>query len=313
MRCNAKKARKVLSAATVVRNFKLGPCFYRLSLSLDGAGAKAFSNFNPGQFIEIKVSDLAIPPKDNIPEELVDVSKRNVLLRRPFSLCDVQCKGSKVVIDILFRVLGAATVRMTTLKEGDKVNVIGPLGNGFSIDKSKTNALLVAGGLGAPPLQHLASYMRANLPDMRVVAFAGAASYQELPFTVLIDNEEGLFIEEFSRMRVESHIATDDGSAGFKGFVTDRLEQWIKEHSPEADESIIYSCGPEPMLANVARLAEKYNIDCQVSMESMMACGIGLCQSCAVEANNPAGEGESVYKLCCQDGPVFDCKDIKFE
>ena len=313
MKCRAKKTRKVLSAATVLRNFPLGPRFYRLSLSLDEAGSQAFSNFNPGQFIEIKVSDLAVPYKENIPAELTDVARRNIILRRPFSLCDVRSKDGKVTIDILFRVLGAATVRMTTLKEGDKVSIIGPLGNGFSIDETKTNALLVAGGLGAPPLQHLAGFIRTSFPEMRVVAFAGAASYQELTFTVLIDNEEGLFLEEFSRMRVESHIATDDGSAGFKGFVTQRLEQWIEEHSPEASDSIIYSCGPEPMLASVSKLAEKYNIDCQVSMESMMACGIGLCQSCAVTAQSTAAAEETVYKLCCQDGPVFDCKDMKFE
>ncbi len=307
---NTGKNNKTISTATVRKNQPLGPCFYRLSLDLDSIGSKAFSNFNPGRFVELRVSDLAIPPVSSIPEDLIDVAHRKIILSRPFSLCEVKEDGDNVTIDILFKVLGAATVRMTTLKPGDEITIIGPLGNGFTVDETKTNALLVAGGLGAPPLQHLANHIKVNYPEMRVVAFAGAQTYSELPFTVLIDNEEGLFLDEFSRMRVESHIATDDGSAGFKGFVTQRVGQWIEEHEPDTSESIIYSCGPEPMLASVAKLAADHNIKCQVSMESMMACGIGLCQSCIVRANTAAGE--TSYKLCCQDGPVFDSKELDF-
>ena len=310
MENTAKNAEKTIATATVRSNRPLGPCFYRLSLDLDQTGSEAFSGINPGRFVELRLSELAIPPSETIPEELTDAAQRKIILSRPFSLCDVKEKDGKVTIDILFKVLGAATARMTTLKRGDKLTSIGPLGNGFKVDETKTNALLVAGGLGAPPLQHLANYIRVNFPHMRVVAFAGAQSYDELPFTVLIDNEEGLFLEEFSRMRVESHIATDDGSAGFKGFVTQRLAQWIEEHEPDTSDSIIYSCGPQPMLASVAKLAAEHDIDCQVSMESMMACGIGLCQSCVIKANTQADE--TSYKLCCQDGPVFDSKDIDF-
>lgn len=311
MENTAKNADKTIAIATVRSNRPLGPCFYRLSLDLDQAGSEAFSGINPGRFVELRLSELAIPPSEAIPDKLTDAAQRKIILSRPFSLCDVKEKGEQVTIDILFKVLGAATVRMTTLKRGDKLTIIGPLGNGFKVDETKTNALLVAGGLGAPPLQHLANYIKVNFPHMRVVAFAGAQSYDELPFTVLIDNEEGLFLEEFSRMRVESHIATDDGSAGFKGFVTQRLAQWIEEHEPNTSDSIIYSCGPQPMLASVAKLAAEHDIDCQVSMESMMACGIGLCQSCVVKASTPTDE--TSYKLCCQDGPVFDSKDIDFE
>ncbi|MBW8015631.1 MAG: dihydroorotate dehydrogenase electron transfer subunit [Planctomycetes bacterium] len=305
-----KNTDKTISTAKVRSNLPLGPCFYRLSLDLDEVGCRAFSGINPGRFVELRLSELAIPHSESIPDELADAAQRKIILSRPFSLCDVKETDGKVSIDILFKVLGAATVRMTTLKPGDELTIIGPLGNGFKIDETKTNALLVAGGLGAPPLQHLADHIKVNYPHMRVVAFAGAQTYDQLPFTVLIDNEEGLFLEEFSRMRVESHIATDDGSAGLKGFVTQRLAQWIEEHQPDTSDSIIYSCGPEPMLASVAKLAGEHDIDCQVSMESMMACGIGLCQSCVVKANT--GSDETSYKLCCLDGPVFDSKDIDF-
>ena len=112
-------------------------------------------------------------------------------------------------------------------------------------------------------------------------------------------------------MRVESHIATDDGSAGFHGYVTDCVEKWIKQHKPDPSDVMIYSCGPEPMLAKISQIAHKHKIDCQLSMERRMACGIGLCQSCAVECKL-ADSNETVYKMCCKDGPVFDGKEVVF-
>jgi len=158
----------------------------------------------------------------------------------------------------------------------------------------------------------MAAYLKADFPKVRTFAFVGAKTLGDLPFTV-----EGLesgkpVITEFAKAGAESHIATDDGSAGFRGFVTECLTDWLKANKPAPDETIIYSCGPEPMLAEVARLAAQYEIDCQVSMERMMACGIGLCQSCAVECK-VGGKDKTVYKLCCKDGPVFDAREVVFE
>lgn len=306
------KVSKGIYEAVVCANVALAKRFYHLTLEFASEGAAAFQDALAGQFVEVDLSHLALPANSGIGEDLADVADRQIILRRPFSFRDVSVQeDGKVHVEILYCVLGPATLRMTTLSVGDRVSVIGPLGNGFSVAADKKVALLIAGGMGAPPLQHLAGCLKAEHSDMRVVAFAGARNYNDLPFTLLIDNEEGLFLHEFSRLRVESHIATDDGSAGFCGFVTDLVEKWLGEHKLEAKDIVIYSCGPEGMLANVSKLAEKHQIDCQVSMERMMACGIGLCQSCVVPVKGEGGE--EVYRLCCKDGPIFDSKDVIFE
>ncbi|MGD2095531.1 MAG: hypothetical protein PVH77_11040, partial [Phycisphaerales bacterium] len=99
------------------------------------------------------------------------------------------------------------------------------------------------------------------------------------------------------------------GSAGYKGFVTDCLTEWIERNHKANNDMIIYGCGPEPMLARLAEIAEDKKIDCQISMERRMACGIGLCQGCAVECK-VEGSNETLYKMCCEDGPVFNSKNI---
>ncbi len=306
------KTTKSVYEAMVFANYALAERFFHLTLEFDGKAAAAFKDTLPGQFLEIDLTTLGLPHTDKIADDLADRATRQIILRRPFSFRDITVtENGKVRVEILYCVLGPATLRMTTLAEGDKVSVIGPLGNGFSIAKDKKIALLVAGGMGAPPLQHLAAHLKAGYEDIHVVAFAGAQSYNALPFTLLIDNEEGLFLQEFSRLRVESHIATDDGSAGFHGYVTDCVEKWLKEHNPDPSDVMIYTCGPEPMLASVSKLASAHNVQCQVSMERMMACGIGLCQSCVVPVKDEGSE--EVYRLCCKDGPIFNSKDIIFE
>jgi len=121
----------------------------------------------------------------------------------------------------------------------------------------------------------------------------------------------GFSLGEFARYGIESLVATDDGSAGFAGLVTDCLSEWLDQSSSGGKDMIIYGCGPEQMLARVAKIAKQKKIDCQVSMERVMACGIGLCQSCAVECR-VAESNETVYKLCCEDGPVFDSREVVF-
>jgi dihydroorotate dehydrogenase electron transfer subunit len=150
--------------------------------------------------------------------------------------------------------------------------------------------------------------------DIEVVAFAGAKSVHALPFEGRMDEisqQLGFSIREFAKYTIESMVATDDGSSGFHGLVTDCFLEWLKENKPSAEETIIYSCGPEAMLKKVAEIAKERNIDCQVSMERRMACGIGVCQSCAVECR-VEGSNETIYKLCCEDGPVFDAQEVVF-
>jgi dihydroorotate dehydrogenase electron transfer subunit len=299
-------------SATVCANKQIRERFYRLVLEFSGDGAEAFAKTGAGQFAQLDLSETPLPPVEAIPDDLTDVAERKILLRRPFSFADVTMKGNKTAVDILYCVVGPATLRMTTLSAKESVSVIGPLGNGFWVPDGAKTALLVSGGMGAGPLQHLAKVLTADFPGIDVIAFAGARSAEALPFERQLDEisqELGFSLPEFAKYGVESQVATDDGSAGFTGPVTDCLSEWLGRSKSAGKGMVIYSCGPEAMLARVAEIAKEKNIDCQVSMERRMACGISLCQSCAVECKTD-GSNETFYKLCCQDGPVFDGSEV---
>jgi dihydroorotate dehydrogenase electron transfer subunit len=337
--------------ATVLFNKPLHQKFYRLGLQFAGSGAEAFAKTRPGQFAQFDLSNIALPPSEAIPEELKDDAARQILLRRPFSFARVakevipsthpapahpahpkpvssgvgpsahsgagpstELRTGKIIVEVVYCVLGPATLRMTTLVKGNSINIIGPLGNGFTVPDGKKRALLVAGGMGSPPLEHLAQVLTTEHPTMDAIAFAGAKTKEDLPFEKPLDNlsrEIGFWLKEFGRYSISSFVATDDGSAGFKGFVSACIVDWLSQNALSFNpaEAIIYACGPRSMLTTIANLARDKKIDCQVSMEEMMACGIGLCQSCAVKCKSPTGE---TYKLCCKDGPVFDVKDVIF-
>ncbi len=302
--------------ATVSSNKQIGPRFHQLKLEFSADAASAFADFQPGQFAELDLSCTPLPSEENIPEDLLDTAGRNILLRRPFSFTDVTPNRDKTFAKLLYCVVGPATLRMTTLSPGDPLSVIGPLGNGFSIPDGKKNALLVAGGMGAPPLLHLAKVLTADSLATRieVTAIAGAKTAIDLPFEGRMDEisqQLGFSIREFAMYGIESLLATDDGSAGYHGFVTDCLTEWLSRAGLDAQNIVIYGCGPEVMLAKVAEIAKDKNIDCQLSLERRMACGIGFCQSCAVQCR-VNGSNETVYKMCCKDGPVFDGREVIF-
>jgi dihydroorotate dehydrogenase electron transfer subunit len=300
--------------AVVSFNRRIGPGFYRLGLVFEGEGAKAFARFEPGQFAQLDLSNTALPSAEAVPEHLRDACGRKILLRRPFSFAQVTAEGGKTTAELLYCVVGPATVRMTTIAAGDKLSIIGPLGRGFRIPKGKKTLLLVGGGMGTPPLQHLAHVLTAQGDGIKIIAFAGARTAEALPYEGRLDEmsqQLGFSLPEFAKCGVESLVATDDGSAGYRGLITDHLFEWIEQSEIPPDELIICACGPEAMLAQVARIATEKNIDCQLSMERRMACGIGLCQSCAVECRVP-GSNETVYKLCCEHGPIFDANEIVF-
>jgi dihydroorotate dehydrogenase electron transfer subunit len=301
--------------AIVSSNKQIGPRFHRLRLGFSEGGAKAFASFEPGQFAQLDLSDAALPSPETIPEDLRDAAGRKILLRRPFSFAEVTTEGDKTFAELLYCVVGPATLRMMTLSSGNSISVIGPLGNGFQVPDGKKKALLVGGGMGTPPLQHLAQVITGRGDGVEVIAFAGAKTARELPFEGRLDEisqQLGFSLPEFARYGIESLVATDDGSAGYRGLVTDCLSQWLERPDVVPDDMIICACGPEAMLARVAHVAEEKNIDCQVSLERRMACGIGLCQSCAIECR-VTGSNETIYKMCCQEGPVFDASKVVFQ
>ncbi len=307
------KQPKVQCKARVVDHIAISSSFRKIRFSLDKSGSLAFKDVMPGQFAQFDLTCVSLPPREDIPAELVDKSQKNIILSRPFSFSDVTCENdTNVLITVLYCVLGPATLRMTTLKKGDLITIIGPLGNGFWIPAGIKYALLVAGGMGAPPLQHLAKFLSQKHPEINTIAFAGAQNLKKLPYFNIKQTPEGVELREFASCGISSCVATDDGSVGFKGFVTDCLLDWFNRNKPKSSDVTIYSCGPEPMLKAVAQIAQKKSINCQVSMERTMGCGIGLCQSCAVEVKNPNSD-QRLYKLCCKQGPVFDSAEVLFE
>jgi dihydroorotate dehydrogenase electron transfer subunit len=223
----------------------------------------------PGQFVMIRIRDGLDP-----------------LLRRPFSIC-----GTKEgLILVLYRIIGGGTRIMASQKSGEGVSVLGPLGKGFDLPHPEHTPLIVGGGIGIAPLCFLAQKVR-TLP---VPIMIGAASAKEV--VPLEDMDIGL---------KGISIATDDGSKGHHGVVTDLLRVHLDEESM-AKQSIVYACGPPSMLRKVAEMTLG-GTPCQVSLEAAMACGVGACQGCVVKA--AAGKGKTWYRVC-KEGPVFHVGQI---
>jgi dihydroorotate dehydrogenase electron transfer subunit len=206
------------------------------------------------------------------------------LLRRPFSAYHVE----KTSIEIVFNVVGRGTAALTRKKEGDMLDVLGPLGRAFgTADPGYDTGILIGGGLGVAPLPLLTSTLKEQ--GKTLVTFLGARSAAQLVTAHL----------EYL------HTATEDGSTGFCGNVIELASSVLREHPVMRPK--IFACGPMPMLRAVASFARSSNIPCEVSLEGPMGCGIGICQGCPVELAGP----EKSYALMCKDGPTFDIRTIK--
>lgn len=222
-------------------------------------------NAKPGQFVNIRISETCYP-----------------YLRRPFSYCDVEGDYFK----ILFTVFGSGTKILAESKIGDKFDVIGPLGNGFSLNPDSKNIVFVGGGLGIAPFP----FLNKTLKDSgNITAYIGARN-KDFVVTYGLENYR---------------IATDDGSAGYHGNVVELLRKDF-ENNLIGNDLKIYSCGPTPMLKSLKLFCEEYDLNCEISTESAMACGFGICQGCPIQTSDLSG-----YKLVCKDGPVFNIREIK--
>lgn len=213
------------------------------------------------------------------------------LLRRPFTICGV----SGDMAEVLFQVKGRGTDIMSKWEPGRIVNILGPLGNGFSISDNLKNAYLVAGGMGIAPLLFLARDLNNRGVDVSI--FFGAK-------TVL----ETIILEDQNLDRCELYYSTEDGSKGSKGFVTEQLNTVLKSDSSKGFmNSSIFCCGPLKMLEKVSETAATFKLPCQVSLEEKMACGVGACLGCVTCAKGDA------YKRVCVDGPVFKSTEIDWK
>ena len=205
------------------------------------------------------------------------------LIRRPMGIFS----AGKGCVEILFKAAGKGTEILSKKKKGEIISVLGPLGNGFTVREGLRHAVLVAGGYGVSPVAFL--YRELKRRKINTTVIIGAK------------NKKLLYKEGFKSPK----ITTEDGSRGFKGLVTGQLDKACAGLS--CGTSAVYACGPVPMLKAVAQVSEKHGIECQVSMESMMACGIGVCLSCVCSVKEGMGTG---YKRICADGPVFDSREI---
>jgi dihydroorotate dehydrogenase electron transfer subunit len=221
------------------------------------------------------------------PGQFVNISccgeNSNFILRRPFGIHSV-VPGR--IFEVLFQVVGKGTEALSKVKQHDILDVIGPLGNGFAFSEEIKSALLVAGGIGVAPLLYLAEELTAR--KVMIYSMIGAQNKHKLIKYI-----------DFKRLSKKTYAATDDGSFGYEGSVVELLNRTIHQLRPQ----VIYACGPHGMLKHVAMTADDFAVDCQVSIEARMACGIGVCLGCACET-------KSGYKMTCKDGPVFNAQDL---
>ena len=202
------------------------------------------------------------------------------LLRRPLSISYVENKN----ISFIFNVVGKGTKMLSEKKIGDTLDILGPLGNGFNYTADYETAVIAAGGLGVAPFPFLSKVI---FNHKKILSFVGGRTKDDV-ITYGIHNV---------------HTATDDGSLGLKGTVIDLLE--TNKDLFKNKKIKLFACGPYPMLAAIQKFSIKNNINCEISLEGMMACGFGICQGCPI----PSSKGDE-YLLMCKDGPVFNVKDI---
>ena len=254
---------KVKMTAKVVSQQALTDDIFSMWIQADEIAGAAV----PGQFISVYTMDAG------------------KLLPRPISLCQVD--KEKGQLRIVYRVVGAGTSQFSGYQAGDDIEIMGPLGNGFPLERAAgKKVFLIGGGIGIPPMLELARQL-----DCEKQAVLG---YRD----VLFLNDE---FENFS----DVYVATEDGSAGPKGNVLDA----IRENGLRAD--VIFACGPTPMLRALKAYAEENGIECWLSLEEKMACGIGACLACVCQSKEVDEHSHVHNKRICKDGPVFLAQEVE--
>jgi dihydroorotate dehydrogenase electron transfer subunit len=270
-------------AVPTLENVRIARDTYRIRLAAPDI-ARAI---RPGQFVMLRLPGRTDP-----------------LLGRPFALYDtvLDRQGPPAAVDIVYLVVGKLTGLLSRICAGDPVEIWGPLGNGFpDLETECDHVGLVAGGIGQTPfLAHVRELFGsrgyggrpARRQAKRVTLYYGVRT---------ADLAAG--VEDFRAAGATVHLASDDGSVGFGGFVTQLLET----HSPP---SRLFGCGPEPMMKALAVLARRWNVPCHLSLETPMACGLGICFSCVTKVRTADGWD---YRRVCVDGPIFDAETLVWE
>lgn len=259
-------------SATVLLNRQVAEGFYLLRLEAPGIAATA----EPGQFTSLRVSDQLVP-----------------LLRIPLSFSAVDSQSGTV--ELLYEARGPKSRLLSQVRDQQTLSCLGPLGKGFAPPAAGQRVVLVGGGIGLPPLLFMGARLRQQ-GHHEVVLLAGARNAaKHLP------------LADLQAAVPQVRLATDDGSLGHGGLVTELLA----EELAVAPGSMVCTCGPHGMMAAVASLCRRRGVPCQVSLEEYMACGFGVCVGCVVET--ASGEGYGRYQRICVDGPVFDALQVRWE
>ncbi len=314
--------------AEVLANERLCDEHFRLTLAVED-----FPPTWPGQFVQLACRSLegADDPQvlhegsPHAPPRFAgeDLTATQAFLRRPFSLAGRRDHRGRAELSIIHRVVGVGTDWLARRMPGQRVNVLGPLGNTFAMPPDDGIAMLVGGGVGIPPMLYLAE----ALAGKKAIAFCGALSRRLIPLNITDaapppkpDSVSGLYnVTEFSKHGIPGVLCTDDGSWGYRGYVTDALGAHLDQYyvGQEALRRLtIYTCGSEIMMKKVAAIAAARGVECQVAVERAMACGMGTCQSCCIRVRKsdpaapPLAGREWAWRLACTDGPVFRGADL---
>lgn len=262
-----------LMSARVVATQQVAPGIYLIQINEPDVARWS----TPGQFIMLRPGEHTDP-----------------LLPRPFSICGVE--GDR--IELLVKVRGAGTAMIARWMPGQTIEGRGPLGNGFRVPPGIQAAYLIAGGIGIAPLLFLARRLRQAQPATAVGLFMGAKTSGDL----------GL-LARFALAGCSVAVATEDGSQGFCGLVSELVERDLSQHPARHTEAcMIFGCGPMPMADAVAAVARRHGIACQLSLETRMACGVGACLGCVI--NIKGRPAYDPYQRVCVEGPVFDAHEI---
>jgi dihydroorotate dehydrogenase electron transfer subunit len=263
--------------APILSHQQVGDCEYELTARSREIACEA----RPGQFLQIRYDDTLNPYS-----------------RRPFSVFRVDLE--RETFSIVYLARGAFTQGLRGKRPGDKLSVVGPLGNSFSVaEETGGRHVLVAGGVGAPPMYLLAWDMaRRGFPLHHVTIINGART-------------RGLLValHEMEALGVDLRVTTDDGSVGRHGLVTDELAAVLAGREPMR----VYACGPTAMLRAVGDECVRRGVSCQVSVETVMPCGVGVCMGCVVKIRDASSPSGFAYQRSCQDGPVFEAAEVIWE
>jgi dihydroorotate dehydrogenase electron transfer subunit len=270
------------AAVRVAAHDRLARDTYRIRLH----SPEMARTIRPGQFLMLRLPGATDP-----------------LLGRPFALYDtvLDKSGQPTAVDIVYLVVGRMTRRLTSCRPGDTLEAWGPLGNGFREMDKLDHVALVAGGIGQTPFL---AYVRELLGTRGYGGRpARRASRRVSLFYGVRTADLAAGVEDFRAAGAEVHLASDDGSVGHHGFVTERLKL-------DPPPSLLVGCGPEPMLRALADLAQAWSVPCHLSLETAMACGVGICFSCVTEVRTDEGWD---YRRVCVEGPVFDVGSLTWD